>query len=76
MIRFGKEKIKKNRKKFYFLPKKSFDIDYKNKINKVVSNLKKKERIFNLLLPVRIMPGYLTLEGEMQNIPQFHTVIF
>ncbi len=59
-----KRKIKKDRKKFYFLPKKSFDIDYKNKINKIVSNLKKKGADFQFITASENNAWLLNIRGR------------
>ena len=52
-----KRKIKKNKNKFYKLPDNTAGNDYENKINKIVSNLKKEKLTFNLFQQVKIMLG-------------------
>ena len=57
-MKFGKEKLKLRKNKFFKLPDSSGSEKYHSKINKVVNVLKKKNLIFYLLLLVKIMLGY------------------
>ncbi len=73
-----KRKIKKNRKKFYLLPKKSFDNDYKFKINKIASNLKKMGADFQFISASENSAWLLNIRGrdsEYTPIPYSYILI-
>ena len=70
-----KREIEKSQNNFYLLPKYSGSDNYKLKIKKILSNLKKKNADFLLLHQAKIMHGYLILEVKIQNTLRYHIVI-
>ena len=59
-----KRKLENNKKKFYLLPKHSVRNDYKYKINKIVSLIKKKGADFQLVTSSENNAWLLNIRGE------------
>ncbi len=69
-------KIKKNKNKFFVLPKSSVEIDYRTKLNKVVSYLKKKGCDFQFISASENNAWLLNIRGnDTEYSPIPHTYI-
>ena len=71
-------KIKKNKNKFFVLPKSSVGIDYRTKLNKVVSYLKRKGGDFQFISASENNAWLLNIRGndtEYSPIPHSYILI-
>ena len=59
-----KRKIKKKNNKFFILPNTSTGVNYKNKINKIISNLKKKKADFQFITSSENNAWLLNIRGR------------
>ena len=74
MIKFGKEKKRKN-KKFYILPKKSVRESYKSKINKVIKYIKKNNVDYQFISSSENNAWLFNMRGATPNILPFLIVM-
>ena len=73
-----KRKIKKNNKKFYFLPNQSTGCDYKTKVNKIVAFLKKNKADYQFISASENSAWLLNIRGrdtEYTPIPNCYILI-